>query len=176
MKGIEMADFIPSFEKMIINEGGYVLHNVSGDHGGQTYAGIARNFHSNWEGWPIIDQGNMDNSELSQMVRNFYKGNYWNKVKGDDLNHQGVAEAIFDFAVNAGVKAASKLAQLVIEATPDGIIGPKSVSKLNNVDEEHFIAKYALAKIARYAEICKRNPDQKKFLLGWINRTLGGLS
>ena len=176
MKGVEMAEFIPAFEKMIINEGGYVLRTVSGDHGGQTYAGIARNFHSNWEGWAIIDQGHTDNTELSQMVRNFYKGNFWNKVKGDDLNHQGVAEAIFDFAVNAGVKTASKLAQLVIEATPDGIIGPKSVLKLNTEEEGYFIAKYALAKIARYAEICKRSPDQKKFLLGWINRTLGGLS
>ena len=171
-----MADFHPAFEKMIINEGGYILHNVAGDRGGQTFAGIARNFHSNWEGWAIIDQGNTDNPELTQMVRNFYKDNYWDKVKGDDLNHEGVAAAIFDFAVNAGIKVASKLAQLVIGATPDGIIGSKSVSMLNNVDEEHFKAKYALAKIARYAEICKRNPGQKKFLLGWINRTLGGLS
>jgi lysozyme family protein len=176
MKGRTMADFLPAFEKMIINEGGYILHNVADDRGGQTYAGIARNFHSNWEGWAIIDQGKMDNPELTQMVRNFYKDNYWDKVGGDDLNHQGLAAALFDFAVNAGIKTASKLAQLVIGATPDGVIGPKSVSMLNTVDEEHFITKYALAKIARYAEICKRSPGQKKFLLGWINRTLGGLS
>lgn len=171
-----MADYITAFEKMIINEGGFVLHNVTGDRGGQTYAGIARNFHSDWEGWAIIDKGNLDHPGLTRMVRDFYKHNFWDKVKVEDIHHQGVAEAIFDFAVNAGVKTASKLAQLVIGATPDGIIGPKSVSKLNDVDEEHFIAKYALAKIARYAEICKRNPVQKKFLLGWINRTLGGLS
>jgi len=65
------------------------------------------------------------------MVRNFYKGNYWDKVRGDDLNNQGVAEVIFDFAVNAGIKTSSKLAQIVIGATPDGIIGPKSVLMLN---------------------------------------------
>lgn len=171
-----MADFFPAYEKMIINEGGYVLHNVTGDHGGQTYAGIARNFHPDWQGWAIIDQGRTDNPELTDMVSDFYKSNYWDKVKGEELGHQGVAEALFNFAVNAGVKTAVKLAQLVIAATPDGIIGPITVSKLNKVDEEHFIAKYALAKTARYAEICKRNPDQKKFLLGWINRTLGALS
>ena len=171
-----MADFIPSFEKMILNEGGYVLHNVSGDRGGQTYAGIAKNFHPGWGGWAIIDRGDMDNPALTRMVRDFYEDNFWNKVKGDDLTNQGIAEAVFDFAVNAGIKTASKLAQLVIEATPDGIIGPLSVSKLNNADEQTFIAKYALAKIARYAQICKRNPNQKKFLLGWINRTLGALS
>jgi lysozyme family protein len=157
MKGRTMADFLPAFEKMIINEGGYILHNVAGDRGGQTYAGIARNFHSNWEGWAIIDQGKMDNPELTQMVRNFYKDNYWDKVGGDDLNHQGLAAALFDFAVNAGIKTASKLAQLVIGATPDGVIGPKSVSMLNTVDEEHFITKsHAMLKFVN-AVPAKRN-------------------
>ncbi len=171
-----MAEFALAFEKMILNEGGYVLHNVSGDRGGQTYAGIARNFHPDWEGWGIIDRGDMDDPGLTQMVREFYKKNFWNKVKGEDISGQRIAEALFDFAVNAGIKTASKLAQVVIEATPDGIIGSKSVGKLNGMDEEIFVPRYALAKIARYAEICKRNSNQKKFLLGWINRTLGALS
>jgi lysozyme family protein len=171
-----MATFTPAYEKMILNEGGYVLHSVAGDRGGQTYGGIARNFHPSWKGWAVIDQGGMDSPELAQMVRSFYKINYWDRIKGDDLDYQGVAEAIFDFAVNAGSKTASKLAQLVVEATPDGIIGDQTLSKLNQTDEEQFVVKYALAKIARYAEICRRNPGQKKFLFGWINRTLGGLS
>ena len=39
-----MADFLPAFEQMIRDEGGYTLHTIPGDRGGQTYAGIARNF------------------------------------------------------------------------------------------------------------------------------------
>lgn len=39
-----MSDFAVAYERMIRNEGGYVLHQVAGDRGGQTYAGIARNF------------------------------------------------------------------------------------------------------------------------------------
>lgn len=171
-----MADFDPAFETMIKNEGGYVLHNVTGDRGGQTYAGIARNFHPNWPGWTIIDNGDMENSHLTQMVRDFYKSNFWDKIKGDDLKVQEIGASIFDFAVNAGVRTAAKLAQLVVDATPDGKIGDKSVDKLNNIDGEIFVLKYALSKIARYAEICRRNSVQKKFLLGWINRTLGALS
>lgn len=171
-----MADFDPAFEKMIKNEGGYVLHNVSGDRGGQTYAGIARHFHPNWSGWRIIDNGDMENPQLTQMVRDFYKENFWDSIRGDDLTEQEIGESIFDFAVNAGVSTASKLAQLVIDASPDGKIGDKSVAKLNNIDTERFVLKYALAKIARYAQICTRNGTQKKFLLGWINRTLGALS
>lgn len=171
-----MADFEPSFEKMIKNEGGYVLHTVSGDTGGQTYAGIARNFHSSWKGWEIIDRGDMDNDALTEMVREFYKENFWDRVKGDDIKQQGIAETIFDFAVNAGVKTAAKLAQLVVGTTPDGKIGKRSLEQLNASDEETFILKYALAKITRYTEIVKRNPTQRKFLLGWINRTLGALT
>lgn len=171
-----MADFAPSFEKMIRNEGGFVLHEVPGDRGGQTYAGIARNIHPSWQGWEIIDRQELDNAGLTQLVRDFYKEHFWDRVKGDDISHQGIAESLFDFAVNAGVRTASKLAQLVVDATPDGVIGARTVAKLNDIDEEAFIPRYALAKIARYAEICKRNPVQKKFLLGWINRTLGALA
>ena len=49
-----MSEFQPAFESMIVNEGGYKLTNVSGDKGGMTYAGIARNRWPNWSGWPAM--------------------------------------------------------------------------------------------------------------------------
>jgi lysozyme family protein len=45
-----MADFLPAFERMIRDEGGYKLVNVAGDRGGQTYAGIARKMNPDWAG------------------------------------------------------------------------------------------------------------------------------
>jgi hypothetical protein len=69
-----------------------------------------------------------------------------------------------------------ELAQLVVGATPDGGIGAKTVEKLNQIpDGQRFKEQYALAKIARYVEICSKNPVQVKFLKGWLNRTLKGL-
>ena len=171
-----MANFIPAFEKMIRHEGGFILENVQNDLGGQTYAGIARNHHSDWDGWQIIDRNDIDNPQLTQKDRNFYEKEFWNRCKGDKIKNQKIAESIFDFSVNAGSRTAAKLAQLVIDATPDGVIGPKTLEKLNDAEEELFTSKFALAKVARYTEICRRNPVQKKFLLGWINRTLGELS
>ena len=167
-----MADFEPAFEIMIRNEGGYVNHTVSGDRGGQTFAGIARNFHSGWEGWQLIDRNDMDNPRLTELVREFYKTDFWDKIKGDKIDSQQIAETLFDFAVNAGYRTAGKLAQLVVGATPDGIIGPVSLKAINAVEEEHFVAKYALAKVARYLEIVKRDRSQMKFMVGWLNRTL----
>ncbi|MDB5800688.1 MAG: hypothetical protein JWL63_1627 [Rhodocyclales bacterium] len=171
-----MADFNPAFEEMIQNEGGYQLTNVASDRGGQTYAGIARNFHSNWPGWTIIDRGDMGNLELSRLVREFYKANFWDVVSGDAIGPQAIAAGIFDFAVNAGTSTAAKLAQLVVSAVPDGRIGPKTLAALNELDEGVFVLKYSLAKVARYAEICNKDRSQSKFLLGWINRTMKGLT
>lgn len=167
-----MADFLPAYEAMIRNEGGYVLHDVPGDRGGMTYAGIARNMNPQWPGWTLIDA---KQDVPAALVREFYKINYWAPIRGDELQNQATAQAIFDFHVNAGA-VARKLAQLVVGATPDGAIGPKTVAALNAYDADKFVLAYALAKIARYRDIVTRDRTQGKFLLGWINRTLQGLA
>jgi len=164
-----MAEFLPAFEQMIRNEGGYTLHQVAGDRGGQTYAGIARKMHPGWAGWAAIDRGDIP---PSQLVRDFYLANFWRPILADSLNEQAVARNIFDFAVNAGVPVAVRLAQIVAGATPDGKAGPMTVAALNAMDPALFVANYALAKLARYRDIVTRDRTQQKFLLGWINRTL----
>lgn len=167
-----MADFLPAYEAMIRNEGGYVLHDVPGDRGGMTYTGIARKMNPQWPGWALIDRG----AEVpAQLVREFYKANYWNPIQGDQITSQVIAQTIFDFHVNAGA-VARKLAQLVVGATPDGAIGPKTLAALNAYDPDRFVMAYALAKIARYRDIVSRDRSQLKFLLGWINRTLQGVA
>lgn len=163
-----MADFLPAFEVMIKNEGGYVLHDVPGDRGGMTYAGIARNMNPQWPGWPLIDA---KQDVPAQMVRDFYKRNFWDNIRGDELQHQATAQTIFDFHVNTG-RPARVLAQVVVGATPDGSFGQNTVQLLNAYDPEKFVMAYALAKIARYRDIVTRDRTQIKFLLGWINRTL----
>ena len=168
-----MADFNPAFEKMISDEGGYQLTDIPGDRGGQTYAGIARKPNPNWAGWAFIDQ--KDFGGATQLVREFYKVNFWDRIRGDNLTNQAIAETIFNFAVNTGVGVASKLAQLIVGVTPDGAIGAKTVERLNICTAEKFLPAYALAKISRYAQICNKDRSQSKFLLGWINRTLAGL-
>jgi len=168
-----MADFNPAFEKMLHDEGGMQLTNIPGDRGGMTYAGIARNANPDWAGWQFIDR--KDFGSATQLVREFYKVNFWDRIRGDELTNQAIAETIFNFAVNTGVGVASKLAQLIVGVTPDGAIGAKTVERLNICTAEKFLPAYALAKISRYAQICNKDRSQSKFLLGWINRTLAGL-
>jgi len=166
-----MADFSPAFERMIHDEGGFVLHTVPGDRGGQTYAGIARNMHPRWAGWPVIDAGA---TPAAQLVHDFYRANFWDDIKGDQITHQAVASDIFNFYVNTG-RPAKVLAQVVIGVTPDGVFGPRTVDAINVADPEKFVLAYAIAKITRYRDIVQRDRTQGKFLLGWLNRTLNGL-
>lgn len=164
-----MSDFLPAFERMILNEGGYKLHTVPGDRGGQTYAGIARNAWPKWTGWAHIDAGDTPPAE---MVRGFYRANFWAAMRLDEVQSQDVARTLFDFAVNAGTGTATKLAQIVVGTTPDGKIGPKTLAAINAHDPALFMAQYALAKLARYEQIVTRDSSQRAFLLGWVRRTL----
>ena len=167
-----MADFDPILKKMILDEGGYKLHKVAGDSGGLTYAGIARNYHPRWPGWKLIDAGITSSIELSRLVREFYVDEFWQPIAGEKLE-QHVANVIFNFAVNTSPAVAIKLAQSCVECMPDGVVGPKTINALNAVEFNAFNANYAIAKVARYAAICNKNRSKSKFLLGWINRTLG---
>ncbi len=170
-----MAQFDIAFEEMIKDEGGYVLHEIPNDTGGMTYAGIARNKNPHWAGWALVDRKEFGGI-LTSMVRDFYRDEFWNKMRGDEITNQEIANSIFNFGVNAGLGMAVKLAQLVVGATPDGGLGPRTLQRLNQfADGQRFKEQYALAKIARYAQICNRDRSQSKFLLGWINRTLRGL-
>ncbi len=177
-----MADFDKAFAHTMSAEGGYV--NDPQDPGGETYMGVARTRNSKWDGWVTIDllkqksgfPKNLDSDEtLQQQVKDLYEANYWDAVQGDNIIDQDVAESIFDFAVNAGVRTSSRLAQLSVGATPDGIIGEQSIAMINNTDDAMFLATFALAKIERYVAICKKRPASRKYFFGWVRRTLEAL-
>jgi len=174
-----MSEFQPALQKVLVHEGGYV--NDPDDPGGETYYGIARNIHSKWSGWISIDMcknqsgfpANLEkDTELQNEIARFYQINFWDKINGDNIQNQLVANSIFDFGVNAGVKTSASLAQMVVEAQADGVIGPQSLEKLNAFDPDHFLAAFTVAKIARYISIIRKRPTSKKYLYGWITRAL----
>ncbi|MEE8059566.1 MAG: glycosyl hydrolase 108 family protein [Pseudomonadales bacterium] len=162
-----MADFEPAVTKTLIHEGGATLVDDPADKGGLTRFGISQ--HS----YPELDIRKLTEAQ----AREIYKRDYWDKIQGDRIARQTVAESIFDSAVNMGPRTAARLTQLALGMEPvDGIIGNNTQALLQQVDEPLFLAQFALAKIARYAHICQRNASQKRFLLGWINRSLGGIA
>ncbi len=160
-----MADFNQAIGKTLAHEGGAKFTDDPNDRGGATKYGISQ------RAYPDVDIRNL----TEQQARDIYKRDYWDRIRGDEITSQAVAENIFDTAVNMGVRTASRLAQVALEIEPaDGIIGSQSLKVINQADEALFIANFTIAKIARYAYICNRNKSQKKYLLGWLNRALGG--
>ena len=177
-----MANFESSLQKILAHEGGYV--NDPDDTGGETYKGVARHINSKWEGWVRVDMAKTQSgfpanlekdSELQQDVSSFYQVNYWDALCADSMENQLVADSIFDFAVNAGVRTSASLAQLVVEADPDGVIGPSTLDKLNAFDPDHFLAAFTVAKIARYISIVKKRPESRKYFYGWVRRAVNSL-
>lgn len=166
-----MADFHKALERTVANEGGYVLHTVDGDPGGATFAGIARNYHPDWPGWGVVANGT--DAAKRMAVAEFYKRGFWDVIRGDEIGMQTEAEAIFDFAVNAGVARAVKSAQVVLGVTVDGVVGPNTLHAINsNRVITAFLREYTLRRIRYYAELCNRRPEMGKFLRGWVNRAL----
>ena len=162
-----MADFKTAVTKTLIHEGGSRVTDDPNDRGGLTKYGISQ------RSYPNVDIRNL----TEDGAREIYKRDYWDRVSGDSINDQQVAENLFDTAVNMGPRTASKLAQIGLDLLPaDGIIGPQSIKALNAASPESFMAEFTIAKIARYAHICNKSRSQSKYLLGWINRALGGVA
>ncbi len=174
-----MANFNLALSKVLSHEGGYV--NDPDDLGGETYKGISRKSHSSWSGWSIIDQNKIKpnfpkslaaNNELKSLVEQFYFYTFWKPLKADEIQNQTSAESVFDFAINAGIGTATKLVQYIVGTKADGIMGEKTLSKINSIDFGYFQASLTVTKLKHYLYIIRRRPTSKKFLLGWLSRSL----
>lgn len=164
-----MANFEISYEQTLGFEGGYLLTNIKGDHGAETYAGLSRRANPNWSGWSFLDTGVEPPAHL---VREAYKAGYWDAILGDQITDQHIANNLYDFAVNAGVKTAVKLAQGVVGTTQDGKVGAKTIVALNEAPPLIFVLMYYAARTKRYEQIVSKDRSQSKFLLGWLRRSL----
>ena len=56
----------------------------------------------------------------------------------------------------------------MLKVTTDGIIGPKTITALNSAKDIN--EKIYAARKAYFEAIVKRNPSQKKWVKGWMNR------
>jgi lysozyme family protein len=162
---VGMADFNLAIVKTLAREGGAKVTEDPTDKGGLTKYGISQ------RSYPLLNIRALTEDQ----ARKIYKADFWDKVRGDEIKAQAVAESIFDSAVNMGVTTAARLAQFSIGIpNPDGVIGPKSILELNAITEHEFLGNFALGKIARYVNICMKDRTQERFLLGWIRRALEG--
>lgn len=134
-----MAKFELAHPKVAANEGGYA--NDPNDKGGETWKGIARNSNPGWQGWVIIDSYKSKSGFpeslgkvelLESLVRSLYRIKYWDEIQGDFILNQGIADSIYDSAVNMGPSRAIKLAQKALGMKETGKMDQLTLDRLNN--------------------------------------------
>ena len=180
-----MANFNEAFEKLLeleFNSKENALHHNEGEDG-WTFMGVYQKYHPDSIIWRNLKAYKMiarDEKELSKLmynnaenqnqVRKIYKEEYWDKARLDDIESQKIANNIFVFGVNAGLKTAVKIAQRLVKTKPDGIVGNKTIKALDCVDEDYFVKEYKERVKNYYVNLAINNSKYRKFLDGWLNR------
>ena len=136
---------------------GYV--NIPSDRGGETKYGIAQKPN------PDVNVKQLD----LQSAEDIYYDRYWLRGDCDKLPHQ-IAVIHFDSCVNHGVVRAKKMLQQAVNAQPDGQIGPKTLQAITSTDPVEVIQSICDIRTNFYKSIVVRDPSQKIFLNGWMNR------
>jgi lysozyme family protein len=155
-------NFRDCLELVLKHEGGYVNHKD--DPGGMTNLGVTKKVWEDWVGHPVTEK---DMRELTPaLVGPMYEMKYWRTSYCEKLP-RGLDLLVFSMAVNAGSGRSVKLLQDAIGVVADGVIGPKTMAKINEANVESLIDKFSEARTAFYKGL-KTFPV---FGRGWLSRT-----
>lgn len=148
------------------NDNSKLLHKNDGENG-LTYYGIYESAHPNWKGWRIVksyleldedwqqykttnDKNDLslalkkaskilaNVSDLIFLVEDFYKKEFFDKMKLDLVKSEHKQLELMCFAINVGIKPCVKKLQELLSVTVDGIIGSNTINALNAFNEDLF--------------------------------------
>ena len=163
-------DFQRALAFVLKAEGGYTNHPA--DRGGPTNKGILQREYDQYRrrnGLPAADVRDILNAE----VENIYLHDYWLAGRCDRMPWP-LSLAHFDACVNTGVTQAAKFLQRTVGTRSDGLIGPITLGALKSLLEREppgaLAERLARQRISFYRELAKRDPEQRVFLQGWLNR------
>lgn len=155
-------NFSIALARVLKSEGGFVDHPA--DPGGATRYGVTQRV-ARANGY----QGDMRDFPLS-MAGPIYKAQYWDPMLADQLP-AAVAFQAFDAAVNHGVSQASKFLQRAVGATPDGVIGPRTLAAVSAFTPATVVIFFNAERLAFYTGL----PTWEAFGRGWTNRVAENL-
>lgn len=118
-KELIMAKFEIAYSLTAVNEGGYTNHQEDSGNwsGGKVGVGILVGTNLGISA-PVLSKylgrtaavNDMKNLSVT-VAMDIYKKNYWNAIRGDEINSQQKANSIYDSAVNMGVGTSIGLVQ-----------------------------------------------------------------
>lgn len=162
-----MADFEVAVKYVLLNESGEFIDRPE-DHGGPTKWGITLSLLRNLRGAQL---GPEDVATLTQdQASQIYCEAFWEPLRLQQVDAQGLATAILDGAANFGARRSVVFAQRSMGAPEDGIIGPDTLKNLNAEIPRLFLATLMAQWQEHYVTLCESDHSQILFLRGWLRR------
>jgi len=188
--------FNRTYEKLMRIEGGY--SNNPNDSGAETYRGISRRAWPDWIGWARVDGYKStpgawwkllaEDKTLQEHVKEFYRVNFWQALKCDEVALISVAVAVelFDTEVNCRPGLAASTLQrclntlnnrntLFADLKVDGDIGGKTLAALDLYlkkraieGETVLLTMQNCLQGAYYIELAERREKDEEFVYGWF--------
>ncbi len=156
--------------KIIKWEGGFVNH--PNDKGGATNIGITLKtytYYRNLKGIPKPSVSDLKNISFEEWI-DILKTLYWDRWQADNINNQSIANLLVDWVWGSGVYGI-KYPQQLLHVVVDGIVGVNTLTAINNyTNQEELFHKLWNRRKQHFESIVQRDPSQKVFLKGWMNR------
>ena len=177
-----MAEFAPAFARTMKFE------DDPGEPGRVTSepSGCRARFGINEDAHPEMPQDfwTAPADQARAQAEKVYSQDYWDALNLDQLDDQDVAAKIFDMAVNMGTRQASLYAQRAVNflaemqgsacrIAVDGVIGPRTVDRLNAVDAAALLQELRNFSKAHYEHVAAANPRFAAWLEGSLKRAMG---
>lgn len=150
-------------------EGGFV-HDPT-DRGGPTNMGITM---ATYEGYcrrkgypqPTIERLiRLTEAEWTEILKTMF----WDRWIADRIDSQSVANILVDWVWMSGSHGI-KIPQRLLGVRVDGVVGDKTLERLNAQDPDRFFRVVFDARKRFFYDIVDARPANRRFLRGWINR------
>jgi len=185
-----MSDFNSALAFVLKHEGGYV--NDPNDAGGATNFGISLRYLKDLvkqypeliQEFSIKTPSQIDKNFIKNIsfnaVQTIYQHFWWDKYGYGYVNDQKLATKIFDVAVNIGPNSAIKILQQALckiyelNKMPIQIDLPHNIFKyangLSEANISNLLKIYCSLIAGYYNSLVKKNPNNAKYIKGWLNR------
>lgn len=149
--------FDQAFDTLLKHEGGYSDH--AADPGGKTRYGITEAV-AREHGY----RGDMRELPIDA-ARLIYRAAYWDAVRAEELPAR-IRYAVFDAAVNSGVRQSVRWLQRAAGAKDDGALGPATLGAVRAQDPEVLLRRLLAQRLNFMAAL----PTWPAFSRGWARR------
>ena len=150
-------NFDQAFDILLTHEGDYSDH--PSDPGGKTRYGITEEVARE-----VGYRGDMRELPID-LAKRIYRDRYWDAVRAEELP-EAIRYAMFDAAVNSGVRQAIRWLQRAVGVRDDGVIGPVTLAAVRAANPEQLVRRM----LAQRLRFMTGLPNWPSFGRGWARR------